>query len=96
MSIQHIAVIGAGTMGNGIAQICALAGINVALIDVADEALEKGIATLTANLERQVRKESITPKDKQEALARISVSTDYAVLRAADLVIEAATNTHGH
>lgn len=91
MSIQHIAVIGAGTMGNGIAQICALAGISVTLIDVVDEALEKVVATLTANLERQVRKESITQKDKQDALARISVSTDYAVLRAADLVIEAAT-----
>ncbi|MFL6877729.1 3-hydroxybutyryl-CoA dehydrogenase [Pseudomonas marginalis] len=91
MSIQHIAVIGAGTMGNAIAQICALAGINVALLDVSDEALEKGVATLTANLERQVRKESISPKDKQDALARISPGTDYAVLSAADLVIEAAT-----
>lgn len=91
MSIQQIAVIGAGTMGNGIAQVCALAGLQVALLDVADTALEKGLATLTANLERQVRKESITPKDKQDALARISLSTDYAVLRAADLVIEAAT-----
>lgn len=91
MSIQQIAIIGAGTMGNGIAQVCALAGLNVALLDVADTALEKGLATLTANLERQVRKESITPQDKQDALARISLSTDYAVLRAADLVIEAAT-----
>lgn len=91
MSIQHIAVIGAGTMGNAIAQTCALAGINVALLDVSDEALEKGVATLTANLERQVRKESISPKDKQDALARISPGTDYAVLSAAGLVIEAAT-----
>lgn len=91
MSIQHIAVIGAGTMGNGIAQICALAGINVALLDVTDEALEKGVATLTANLERQVRKGNISPEDKQYALARISPGTDYAVLSAADLVIEAAT-----
>ncbi|SEI53500.1 3-hydroxybutyryl-CoA dehydrogenase [Pseudomonas sp. NFACC07-1] len=91
MSIQQIAVIGAGTMGNGIAQVCALAGLQVVLLDVADTALEKGLATLTANLERQVRKESITPKDKQDALARISLSTDYAVLRSADLVIEAAT-----
>ncbi|MCM2459329.1 3-hydroxybutyryl-CoA dehydrogenase [Pseudomonas sp. CG7] len=91
MSIQHIAVIGAGTMGNGIAQICALAGIRVALVDVADEALEKGVATLTANLERQVRKERICATDKQDALARISVTTDYALLRDVDLVIEAAT-----
>ncbi|KJZ54597.1 hypothetical protein VC36_16995 [Pseudomonas marginalis] len=62
LSIQHIAVIDAGSMGNAIAQICALTGTNVALLDVSDEALEKGVATLTANLERQVRKEALVPK----------------------------------
>lgn len=91
MSIQHIAIIGAGTMGNGIAQVCALAGINVTLIDISDQALEKGLATLTGNLERQIRKEVISPADKQSALGRISLSTDYAILAQAEMVIEAAT-----
>ncbi|MBD9562192.1 MULTISPECIES: 3-hydroxybutyryl-CoA dehydrogenase [unclassified Pseudomonas] len=91
MNIQHIAVIGAGVMGNGIAQVCALAGINVSLIDISDEALAKGLAALTGNLERQVRKEAISSFDKQTALGRITLSTDYAVLDQADLVIEAAT-----
>ena len=91
MSIQKLAVIGAGTMGNGIAQVCALAGINVTLIDISDEALAKGLSALTANLDRQLRKETITAAEKQGALARISLSTDYAALNGAELVIEAAT-----
>lgn len=91
MSIQKLAVIGAGTMGNGIAQVCALAGINVTLIDISDEALAKGLSALTANLDRQLRKEAITAAEKQGALARISLSTDYAALNGAELVIEAAT-----
>ncbi|MDB6141233.1 MAG: 3-hydroxybutyryl-CoA dehydrogenase [Pseudomonas sp.] len=91
MSIQHIAVIGAGTMGNGIAQICAVAGINVTLIDITEQALEKGLATLSGNLERQVRKEKLSAHDRQNALGRISLSTDYAVLSQVEMVIEAAT-----
>jgi 3-hydroxybutyryl-CoA dehydrogenase len=91
VSIQHIAVIGAGTMGNGIAQICAVAGINVTLIDITEQALEKGLATLSGNLERQVRREKLSAADKQSALGRITLSTDYAVLSQAELVIEAAT-----
>jgi 3-hydroxybutyryl-CoA dehydrogenase len=91
VSIQKLAVIGAGTMGNGIAQVCALAGINVTLIDISDEALAKGLSALTSNLDRQLRKETITAADKQGALARISLSTDYAALNGAELVIEAAT-----
>ena len=91
MSIQHIAVIGAGTMGNGIAQICAVAGINVSLIDITEQALEKGLATLSGNLERLVRKEKLSAADRQSALGRISLSTDYAVLSQAEMVIEAAT-----
>lgn len=91
MSIQHIAVIGAGTMGNGIAQICAVAGINVTLIDITEQALEKGLATLSGNLERLVRKEKLSAADRQSALGRISLSTDYAVLSQAQIVIEAAT-----
>jgi 3-hydroxybutyryl-CoA dehydrogenase len=91
VSIQKLAVIGAGTMGNGIAQVCALAGINVTLIDISDEALAKGLSALTSNLDRQLRKETITVAEKQGALARISLSTDYAALNGAELVIEAAT-----
>jgi len=91
MSIQRIAVIGAGIMGNGIAQVCAVAGLEVSLIDVSQQALDKGLATLTGNLDRQVRKAVISDDDKQAALGRISLSTDYAVLAQAELVIEAAT-----
>lgn len=91
MSIQKLAVIGAGTMGNGIAQVCALAGIDVTLIDISDEALAKGLSALTANLDRQLRKETITAAEMQGALNRISLSTDYAALNRAELVIEAAT-----
>ncbi|MGV8919247.1 MAG: 3-hydroxybutyryl-CoA dehydrogenase [Pseudomonas sp.] len=91
MNIKHIAVIGAGTMGNGIAQVCALAGINVQLIDISDQALDKGLTTLTGNLERQVRKEQISEQDKTSALSRIALSTDYATLAQVEMVIEAAT-----
>lgn len=91
MSIQHIAVIGAGTMGNGIAQVCAVAGYQVLLIDVSQAALERGVATLGKNLERQVNK-GILEADKAEAAkTRIRTSTDYADLGSAQLVIEAAT-----
>ncbi|MDD2051995.1 3-hydroxybutyryl-CoA dehydrogenase [Pseudomonas putida] len=91
MSIQKVAVIGAGIMGNGIAQVCALAGLDVTLIDISQQALEKGLATLTGNLDRQLRKDVISAADKAGALARIQLSTDYAVLAGVELVIEAAT-----
>ncbi|MBA1200301.1 3-hydroxybutyryl-CoA dehydrogenase [Pseudomonas capeferrum] len=91
MNIQHIAVIGAGTMGNGIAQACAVAGFQVTLIDVSDAALARGLATLGKNLERQVKKETLTGAQAEAALARIASSTDYAMLASAHLVIEAAT-----
>lgn len=91
MNIQRIAVIGAGVMGNGIAQVCAVAGINVSLIDISDEALTKGFAVLSANLDRQVLKEAISSVDKRTALGRITLSTDYAELDQTNLVIEAAT-----
>ncbi len=91
MSIQKVAVIGAGIMGNGIAQVCALAGLDVTLIDINQQALEKGLATLTGNLDRQLRKDVISAADKAGALARIQLSIDYAVLAGVDLVIEAAT-----
>jgi len=84
-------VIGAGTMGNGIAQVCAVAGYNVTLIDVSDAALERGVATLRKNLDRQVNKQTLEAAQAEAAVGRIRTSTDYAELKTAQLVIEAAT-----
>jgi len=91
MSIEQIAVIGAGTMGNGIAQVCAVAGYPVLLVDVSDAALERGVATLGKNLERQVNKGTLDAERATVAKARIRTTTDYAQLNTAQLVIEAAT-----
>jgi len=91
MSIEQIAVIGAGTMGNGIAQVCAVAGYQVLLVDVSDAALERGVATLSKNLERQVNKGTLDAERAEAAKSRIRTSTDYAQLGAAQMVIEAAT-----
>lgn len=91
MSMQHIAVIGAGTMGNGIAQVCAVAGFDVTLLDISDTALERGMATVRKNLERQVTKQTVTAELAEAALGRIGVTTDYGQLNGAQLVIEAAT-----
>ncbi len=90
-TIARVGVIGAGQMGNGIAHVCALAGIPVTLLDVKAEALDKAMAVMGRNLDRQVGRNLITPIDKAEALARITTSTDYAAFGDADLVIEAAT-----
>ncbi|MDR0277468.1 MAG: 3-hydroxybutyryl-CoA dehydrogenase [Paucimonas sp.] len=91
MSIANIAVIGAGTMGNGIAQVCAVAGYQVTLIDVSDAALERGVATLRKNLDRQVSKQTLEAAQAEAAAGRICTSTDYGQLKDAELVIEAAT-----
>ncbi|MFP3444301.1 3-hydroxybutyryl-CoA dehydrogenase [Pseudomonas sp. SIMBA_067] len=93
MSIEQIAVIGAGTMGNGIAQVCAVAGYQVMLVDVSDAALERGVATLSKNLERQVSKGTLDADKAAAAKTRIRTSTDYAQLSSAQLVIEAATES---
>ncbi|MCB2256213.1 3-hydroxybutyryl-CoA dehydrogenase [Pseudomonas chlororaphis] len=91
MKLQTIGVIGAGTMGNGIAQVCALAGFDVTLLDISDSALQKAVATVGKNLDRQIAKDSLTQEQKHAALGRIRTSTDYASLADAHLVIEAAT-----
>jgi 3-hydroxybutyryl-CoA dehydrogenase len=91
MSIQTVGIIGAGTMGNGIAQAVATSGLQVVLVDISDAAVQKGIATVAGSLDRLIKKEKITEADKQAALGRIKGSTDYADLKAAQLVIEAAT-----
>ena len=91
MSIQTIGVIGAGTMGNGIAQCCAAAGLRVTMIDVSEAAVQRGLATIGTSLDRLVKKDKLSAGDKNAALARVTAGTDYAALAGADLVIEAAT-----
>ena len=89
--IQRVGVIGAGQMGNGIAHVCALAGCDVTMLDIKDEALKKALATMTKNMDRQVSKGTVTAQARDAALARVVTSTDYAAFEQADLVIEAAT-----
>jgi 3-hydroxybutyryl-CoA dehydrogenase len=91
MNIETVGIVGAGTMGNGIAQIAAVAGLKTVLIDVTDAALAKGIAALTGSLERLVSKGKLDASVRDAALARIETSTDYQRLASADIVIEAAT-----
>ncbi|AJP56102.1 3-hydroxybutyryl-CoA dehydrogenase [Pandoraea vervacti] len=91
MTIQHVGIIGAGTMGNGIAQACAVAGLPVTMVDISDAAVQKGVATIAGSLDRLIKKDKLTAADKEAALARIKTSTDYAALASADIVIEAAT-----
>lgn len=94
MSITTIGIIGAGTMGHGIAQVCAVSGINVVMVDISEAAVAKGIAAVSGSLERLLKKEKITAADKDAALARINGSTRYDDLKAAQLVIEAATENY--
>src|SRR5215831_4587902 len=90
-SLQTIGVIGAGTMGSGIAQACAVVGLPVVMIDIDDAALSRGRSAVSASLDRLVKKEKMTVADKDAALARIKGTTDYGALAACDLIIEAAT-----
>lgn len=90
--MKNIAVIGSGSMGNGIAHVFALSGHSVLLIDVNQTALDKALATIAKNLTRQVEKGGISEEQKQTALSNITVSTEYgSQLAACDLVVEAAT-----
>ena len=94
MSIQTVGIIGAGTMGNGIAQACAVSGVNVVMVDISEAAVAKGIATVSSSLDRLIKKEKCTEADKAAALSRIKGSTHYDDLKAAQLVIEAATENY--
>jgi 3-hydroxybutyryl-CoA dehydrogenase len=90
--MKNIVVIGAGTMGNGIAHVFAMNGYSVSLVDIADSALKKAMATITTNLDRMVKKEKISEGEKSATLANITTSTDLSdVVGDADLVVEAAT-----
>ena len=91
MSITTVGIIGAGTMGNGIAQACAVSGIQVVMVDISEAAVAKGLATVAGSLDRLLKKEKISATDKDAALARVKTSTRYEDLKAAQLVIEAAT-----
>jgi 3-hydroxybutyryl-CoA dehydrogenase len=90
-AISRLGVIGAGQMGNGIAHVAAGAGLSVVMLDVAEAALAKAVATVTKNMDRQVQKGTLAAADRDAALARIATSTDYAAFGDCDLVIEAAT-----
>jgi 3-hydroxybutyryl-CoA dehydrogenase len=89
--IQTVGIIGAGTMGNGIAQICAAAGLSVVMVDISDAAVNRGISTVGGSLERLVKKEKMSAGDRDATLKRITGTTDRAKLVDCDLVIEAAT-----
>lgn len=92
--IHTVGIIGAGTMGNGIAQACAVAGIRVVMVDISDAAVAKGVATVAGSLDRLIKKEKMTAADKAAAMDRITGSTKYEDLSAAQLVIEAATENY--
>jgi len=89
--LRRIGVIGAGQMGAGIAHVCALAGFDVAVIDVDNEALQRGRQTVERNLSRQVARGSFREEDKQAALGRIHMGLDYTRFSDCDMVVEAAT-----
>lgn len=91
MEIKQISVIGAGTMGNGIAHVFAQYGFKVNLIDVKEELLEKAIKTITGNLDRQVKKGTIIEELKNSTLANITKTTKLSDAKSSDLVVEAAT-----
>jgi 3-hydroxybutyryl-CoA dehydrogenase len=89
--IECIGVIGAGQMGTGIAEVAALAGLDVRMLDIAQERLDQSLDRISTHLQRRVAKGTLTDSERQEALARIQVSTDYAGFRDCQLVVEAAT-----
>jgi len=91
MSIARIGVIGAGTMGNGIAQVCAVGGLQVTMVDINDAAVQRGLKSVSDSLERLVRKDKMTPEAKAQVLARIQGVTSQDALKGCDLVIEATT-----
>lgn len=94
MRIDTVGIIGAGTMGNGIAQACAVSGISVVMVDISDAAVAKGLATVASSLERLIKKEKLTAAERDAALARIKTSTSYEDLKPAQLVVEAATENY--
>jgi 3-hydroxybutyryl-CoA dehydrogenase len=89
--MKSIGIVGAGQMGSGIAHVCALSGFDVKLLDANGDMLPKALSNIGANIDRQIKKGQVTADAKAAAMARIATSTDYAVFKDCDLVIEAAT-----
>ena len=94
MGIQSVGIIGAGTMGNGIAQACAVSGLNVVMVDINEAAVAKGLSTIAGSLDRLIKKEKMTEAEKASALARIKTSTNYQDFTGSQMVIEAATENY--
>lgn len=94
MTISTVGIIGAGTMGNGIAQACAVSGLEAVMVDVSQAAVQKGIATISGSLDRLIKKDRMSAQDKDAALSRIQGSTSYDDLKRAQIVIEAATENY--
>ncbi len=90
-AFQRIGVVGAGQMGNGIAQVAASVGYDVVMTDVSDASLAKGMGTIAGSCDRLIKKEKMTDKEKGDLLGRIKTSTDLNALAQCDVVIEAAT-----
>ena len=91
MKIKTIGVVGAGTMGNGIVQVCAAAGLKVIMQDIGDTQVERGLNTIDGSLDRLIKKEKISEQDKKTTLSNISTTTALSDLANVDIVIEAAT-----
>ena len=91
MEIKKIGIIGAGTMGNGIAQAFAVCGYAVTMTDISESAVQRGLKTVDGSLERLVKKDKMTADAKAAALGLISTATDMGAVRGSDLLIEAAT-----
>ncbi len=89
--IKQVAVIGSGTMGNGIAQVFAQSGFGVILIDLSEEHLNRAVSTITGSMERLVKKERMSADDKDAALSRLATSTSLAQAKTAEVVVEAVT-----
>ena len=90
MDIRTIGIIGAGTMGNGIAHVFARSGYNVVLVEAQQAALDRGLQAINKNLEREVSKNKITAQDRETALKRIDAVLDRGALAKCDFVVEAA------
>lgn len=90
MGVQNIVVIGAGQMGSGIAQVCAMAGYDVKVQDLKQEQLDRGLAIITKNLARQVEKGRMKEEEKEATLNHLTVTLDLDCVKEADLIIEAA------
>ncbi len=91
MNVQTLGVVGAGQMGNGIAQVAASVGLKVIMVDVAQAAIDKGMATISTSADRLIKKEKITEADKKTLLGNISCSTAMTALGDCDMIVEAAT-----